>query len=72
MATGGHNVRIRSRVLLRCWGAGVVALVAKELTNREVADELYVGDKIVEYHVRNVFGKLGVTSRRQLRLPRTS
>ena len=45
----------------------VVALVAKGLTNREVAAELYVGDKTVEYHLRNVFAKLGVTSRRQLR-----
>jgi ATP/maltotriose-dependent transcriptional regulator MalT len=45
----------------------VVALVAKGLTNKEVAAELYVGDKTVEYHLRNVFAKLGVTSRRQLR-----
>ncbi len=45
----------------------VVALVAKGLTNQEVAAELYVGSKTVEYHLRNVYGKLGVTSRRQLR-----
>src|SRR6204780_4713882 len=45
----------------------VVALVAKGLTNREVAAELYVGEKTVEYHLGNVFAKLGVTSRRQLR-----
>jgi DNA-binding CsgD family transcriptional regulator len=45
----------------------VVALVAKGLTNQEVATELYVGSKTVEYHLRNVYGKLGVTSRRQLR-----
>ena len=45
----------------------VVALVAKGLTNQEVAAGLYVGSKTVEYHLRNVYGKLGVTSRRQLR-----
>jgi DNA-binding CsgD family transcriptional regulator len=45
----------------------VVALVAKGLTNKEVATELYIGDKTVEYHLGNVFAKLGVTSRRQLR-----
>ena len=44
-----------------------VALAAKGLTNQEVAAELYVGDKTVEYHLRNVYAKLGVTSRRQLR-----
>jgi ATP/maltotriose-dependent transcriptional regulator MalT len=45
----------------------VVALVAKGLTNRETAAELYMSDKAVEYHLRNVFGKLGISSRRQLR-----
>ena len=45
----------------------VVALVAKGLTNREVAAELYVSQKAVEYHLSNVFAKLGITSRRQLR-----
>jgi DNA-binding CsgD family transcriptional regulator len=45
----------------------VVALVARGLTNREVAGELYFSEKAVEYHLGNVFGKLGISSRRQLR-----
>jgi DNA-binding CsgD family transcriptional regulator/tetratricopeptide (TPR) repeat protein len=45
----------------------VVALVAKGMTNREVAAELYVSEKAVEYHLRNIFGKLGIRSRRELR-----
>jgi DNA-binding NarL/FixJ family response regulator len=45
----------------------VVALVAKGMTNREVAEELYVSEKAVEYHLRNIFGKLGIRSRRELR-----
>ena len=45
----------------------VVALVAKGLTNRETAAQLYISDKAVEYHLRNVFGKLGISSRRELR-----
>jgi DNA-binding CsgD family transcriptional regulator len=45
----------------------VVALVSGGRTNREVAAELYISEKAVEYHLRNVFGKLGITSRRQLR-----
>jgi ATP/maltotriose-dependent transcriptional regulator MalT len=45
----------------------VVTLVAKGLSNREVAAALYVSPKAVEYHLGNVFAKLGITSRRQLR-----
>ena len=45
----------------------VATLVAKGLTNREAAAELYVSEKAVEYHLGNVFAKLGVRSRRQLR-----
>jgi ATP/maltotriose-dependent transcriptional regulator MalT len=45
----------------------VVALVARGMTNREVASELYVTDKAVEYHLGNVYAKLGIRSRRRLR-----
>lgn len=45
----------------------VVALVVRGMTNREVAAELYVTDKAVEYHLGNVYGKLGIRSRRELR-----
>jgi DNA-binding CsgD family transcriptional regulator len=44
----------------------VVRLVATGLTNREVADQLYVSVKTVEYHLRNSYIKLDVTSRRAL------
>jgi ATP/maltotriose-dependent transcriptional regulator MalT len=44
----------------------VARLVATGLTNREVATELYVSVKTVEYHLRNSFIKLDITSRRQL------
>jgi DNA-binding CsgD family transcriptional regulator len=45
----------------------VAALVARGMTNREVSAELYISDKAVEYHLRNIFGKLGISSRRDLR-----
>jgi DNA-binding CsgD family transcriptional regulator len=44
----------------------VARLVASGLTNREVATELYVSVKTVEYHLRNSFIKLDITSRREL------
>lgn len=45
----------------------VARLVARGLTNREVAGELYLSTKAIEYHLANIFIKLGIHSRRQLR-----
>lgn len=45
----------------------VVVLVGRGLTNREAASKLYVSEKAVEYHLHNVYAKLGVSSRRELR-----
>ena len=42
-------------------------LAARGLTNREIADRLYLSEKAVEYHLGHVFGKLGLRSRRELR-----
>ena len=44
----------------------VARLVATGLTNKEVASELYVSVKTVEYHLRNTYMKLDITSRRAL------
>jgi DNA-binding CsgD family transcriptional regulator len=45
----------------------VSRLVAAGRTNKEVAGELVVSVKTVEYHLANVFAKLRITSRRELR-----
>jgi DNA-binding NarL/FixJ family response regulator len=45
----------------------VAVLVGKGFSNPEVAAELYVSRKAIEYHLRNIYGKLGITSRRGLR-----
>jgi len=44
----------------------VARLAAAGRTNREIAGELVVSVKTVEYHLRNAFTKLGITRRRQL------
>ncbi|SDI18377.1 regulatory protein, luxR family [Actinokineospora alba] len=41
-------------------------LASRGLTNGEIAKELYVTNKTVEYHLSNVYAKLGVASRREL------
>ena len=44
----------------------VTKLVTAGLSNREVAAQLFVSPRTVDFHLRNVFTKLGVTSRSQL------
>ena len=44
----------------------VARLVATGLTNRQAAAELFVSVKTVEYHLRNCYMKLDITSRRAL------
>jgi DNA-binding NarL/FixJ family response regulator len=39
---------------------------AEGRSNREIAAELYVTQKTVEFHLRHVYAKLGVRSRTQL------
>jgi DNA-binding CsgD family transcriptional regulator len=44
----------------------VARLVASGKSNREVADELYLSTKAIEYHLGNVFAKLNIRSRHEL------
>ena len=41
----------------------VAELVVDRRTNREIAEELFLSTKTVETHMRNIFNKLGVSSR---------
>jgi DNA-binding NarL/FixJ family response regulator len=41
----------------------VASLVTERKTNREVAAELFLSEKTVESHLRNIFAKLGASSR---------
>lgn len=54
----GYGLTAREEIVAR--------LVATGKTNREVAGELYLSTKAIEYHLGNVFAKLGVRSRHEL------
>jgi DNA-binding NarL/FixJ family response regulator len=41
----------------------VLTLVAAGLTNRAIADDLFISEKTVARHVSNIFIKLGLSSR---------
>lgn len=56
----------RDRVGLTAQEIIVARSAAAGSSNRQIADELVVSIKTVEYHLRNAFTKLDVTSRRQL------
>ena len=45
----------------------IARLVATGATSREVGAQLFLSPRTIEAHLRNIFAKLGITSRRQLR-----
>jgi DNA-binding CsgD family transcriptional regulator len=58
VAANPHNLTAKEQVVAR--------LVARGLSNREVAAEMYLSTKTIEYHLGNIYAKTGVTSRHQL------
>ncbi|GAA0222181.1 ATP-binding protein [Cryptosporangium japonicum] len=65
----GETARVRTEApstALTTQEANVARLVAEGLTNREIATRLFVSDRTVEYHLRKVFLKRGIRSRKEL------
>ncbi|MFD4597992.1 LuxR C-terminal-related transcriptional regulator [Streptomyces sp. NPDC058464] len=64
---GGVETAGRSPVSLTPQEYRIAQLAAQGLTNPQIARALFVSAKTIEYHLGNVFAKLGITSRRRLR-----
>ena len=71
LATGETSRRrsFETRDDLTAQEAQIAALAGRGYTNPEIGAQLFLSPRTVEWHLRKVFTKLGITSRRELRAP---
>jgi DNA-binding CsgD family transcriptional regulator len=68
-ATGEHPRKRTSQAsdALTAQEVTIARLVATGATSREAGEQLFLSPRTIEAHLRNIFRKLGITSRRQLK-----
>ena len=68
MAAGGRPRRVRTHgpASLTAGERRVALLAADGLTNRQIADALFVTPKAVGFHLGNAYRKLGIQGREHL------
>jgi ATP/maltotriose-dependent transcriptional regulator MalT len=69
LATGEHARKrsVETRFELTAQEAQIARLAGDGRTNPEIGNQLYISPRTVEWHLRKVYPKLGISSRRQLR-----
>jgi DNA-binding NarL/FixJ family response regulator len=63
----GNPVKKQSVLALTSRETEVAHLIGKGLSNPEIAAELFISRKAVEYHLGNIYAKCGLHGRQQLR-----